>query len=76
MTYIKSIPISVYKNWKSYQDYKQQVVYPSFHPYLRENYAEYIISVEFTNKLQQTVNMDRLITFRSRAHYTWFLLQQ
>ena len=76
MTYIKSIPISIYKNWNSYQDWNHQFEYQSFHQYLKEKYAEYILHVEYTDKFHQTVNMDRLITFHSAEHYTWFLLQQ
>ena len=75
MTYIKSIPISIYKNWRSYKDWHASD-YQTFHSYLREKYAECIISVEYTDNMHGWNCMDRLITFHSAEHYTWFLLQQ
>ena len=75
MIYITTVPHSVYQEWKSYQDWGYSDR-PMFSSYLKEQYAEYVISVDFTDRTKQNSTLDRVITFKSEAHYTWFLLQQ
>ena len=72
MTYTAEFGSITIHTWKSYKNSTF-----NFNDYLLKLYPDLIVSVRYTNAYNKVGdNFSRTITFKSEAHYTWFLLQQ
>ena len=72
MSYTIDIPIRVYSKWKIYRDFINGNA-GTFNAYVIHTNNEYITKISKT-KNSSNDGVVRTITFKSEAHYTWFLL--
>jgi hypothetical protein len=77
MSYTKTISRDTYHKWKCYNDWNNNYVvhHDSFKIFMLDQYGNYLHKVEWAS-LTDIDNDDRIFTFESEAHYTWFILQQ
>ena len=74
MNYTIDIPIRVYTKWKIYKDFTNSNA-GTFNAFVINTNNEYITAISKT-KNSSNGGTVRTMTFKSEAHYTWFLLQQ
>ena len=79
MTYAIDIPSAVYTKWQTVRTW--QVAAMVHGP--RRGFEEWmpiynpeILAVSHVNYSPDDIDAHRIFTFKSEAHYTWFLLQQ
>ena len=58
-------------SWRAFIECPEGVI---FNYHLLNTYTDLIVAVQYTT--DKPADFSRTITFKSEAHYTWFLLQQ
>ena len=76
MTYAIDIPSAVYTKWQTVRTWQvDSACGIGFSEWMPIHNTE-ILAVSFINYGPDDIDAHRTFTFKSEAHYTWFLIQQ